>query len=392
MNNVKKSFFDNAINIKKMYSFLLAIIPIVMVIRFFFFSFGFGLAILGLFAPYCLFYIFKNHNILKVLPFFILFVYFIFRCKRPMDYIFLSITIIHIAGAFNDTIDYKTAIKTIQIVAIICTFLVIIQTIVFYLFNIRFSYLIVGLMTEDNAVFVTNFLKGTGLYRPSAFFLEPSHYAQYTSIAIATLLLDNNKNVFKTLWVAFGTILTTSGMGIVIFAIISFYYLFTLGRKNNKLFTIFIWLLFGVIVFAFLMQIPFFNQAVSRLFGKYNAIWGRTLYWKQYIAPMSGEVLLFGYGLVSAPDGYMTGLMSLIYYYGIIGFIGLLFSFFCVFVFNPKKTLLLLIGLYFVLLFVSDQQFGYINLVFWISIIVSYSQVEKKYMKPNKIILRSAYI
>lgn len=79
-------------------------------------------------------------------------------------------------------------------------------------------------------------------------------------------------------------------------------------------------------VFLFLCQFAFFRSALERIFSpvqysqdSYNAIWGRTLYWDAYIAPMSGSQLLFGFGYAQLPEEYFTGLMELIYCSGLLG-------------------------------------------------------------------------
>ncbi len=86
--------------------------------------------------------------------------------------------------------------------------------------------------------------------------------------------------------------------------------------------------LFAVVAVVVLMQIGLFPQITARFAGsygysdsQYNALWGRTMYWDVYIAPMSGTDLLFGFGSSKMPDVYFTGLMETVYCYGIVGLV-----------------------------------------------------------------------
>jgi len=85
-------------------------------------------------------------------------------------------------------------------------------------------------------------LYSSAFYRPSAFFLEPSHFAVYCIPVIVTTLFsrtgDEKRERQIALFISTGVLLSTSGMGIgVVIICWAFYLLFIFGRKgeNRKL-------------------------------------------------------------------------------------------------------------------------------------------------------------
>ena len=73
---------------------------------------------------------------------------------------------------------------------------------------------------------------GGGLFRPSAFFMEPSHFTEYCVMGLISLMLRDKKVVrFKTVFVSLGMILTTSGLGICMTIVLWFYMQFVKTGK-----------------------------------------------------------------------------------------------------------------------------------------------------------------
>ena len=298
-----------------------------------------------------------------------------------MNQFLLVIVLIHIYGAIQGSLKIHVMRKTVETVAVIGTACVILQTAVYYLLSLRFTFLIPGLILEENQEIIYEFLGAQdGMFRPSAFFLEPSHYTQYCCIALLSTLFpegEQKANIKKALWILLGCLLTTSGMGIALcVGIFGWYVLFTRRKKGTKLISLIGWSLALVAAFLVLMQFDFFANSLQRIFGEvdgYNAIWGRTLFWDQYIGSMNGSELWIGKGVVEMPEDYMTGLMELIYCYGYVGVAFLLAVFVYLFAKGHNNMTRCLCVMYCSLMFIANI-FSFLSMTFWICLIVNRGQ------------------
>ena len=316
------------INVRQLYSVLIALIPVVSFYQVPFLGFGLGTMIVGVTAPFALYYIFNGKKTHAVLGILIIWIgYMIIRSSNSGENMFLLfMVLLHIGGALKGSMDARAMRKTIENVSVIMAVVVLFQTLLYYTLDIQTNLLIENLLLPANKYYATRVYDG--LYRPCALFLEPSHYAQYCCFGLLSVLfpINNLKANFKrAIWIALGCILTTSGMGIALcVGIFGWYVLFNKKKRGEAILSTVLWMFAGLIAYLVLMRFSFFSTAVKRVFGEvngYNAIWGRTLYWDSYIGTMSVKDLLIGYGRITAPEGYMTGLMSTIYYYGYVGVI-----------------------------------------------------------------------
>lgn len=369
------------INVRSLYSVIIALIPVIMIFNVPVLNIGFSTLLLGLFAPFALLRYSSGKRLVGILPFLVLFGYFIYRSVGSlMNQFLLVIVLIHVYGAIQGSLKLHVMRKTIETVAVIGTACVILQTAVYYLLSLRFTFLIPGLILEENQEIIYEFLGAKdAMFRPSAFFLEPSHYAQYCCVALLSTLFpegERKADIKKAVWILLGCLLTTSGMGIALCAgIFGWYVLFTRRKKGTKLVSLIGWSIAIVAAFFVLMQFDFFANALQRVFGEvdgYNAIWGRTLFWDQYIGSMKGSELWIGKGVIEMPEDYMTGLMELIYCYGYVGVAFLFAVFVYLFAKGHNNMTRCLCVMYCGLMFIANI-FSFLPMTFWMSIVIAHS-------------------
>ena len=269
-----------------------------------------------------------------VLPFVIYLLYVVARSTgETVNMIQTLLIIVHILAFSLGAVNAAFLKKCTVTVAVAASGLTLLQTAFYYTFNIHLPCIAPDLCLDSLWYYrdsiLTGFQETGNLYRPSAFFLEPSHLTQYAFVALLLCLFHGKRNIPAAICISAGMIATTSGMGILLTAGIWFLFLLESVRRSNlsgKLMKLSLFVLGSVLVFLMMMQFGFFRSAILRIFSpieysqdSYNAIWGRTLYWNKYISPMQGSQLLFGLGYVNLPEEYFTGLMEMLYCSGILG-------------------------------------------------------------------------
>lgn len=313
----------------KVYHFCIGLLPVLCLLNFPILNISFGTVLLVAFIPHSMLFLLKNQktdNYIGVIPFLLLYVYLIVRSDANMASIFLSIAaLINIWGMLKGSIKTKEIRRIIEIYALVNVALVLLQTLVYYSFHYKIHYIprfLVHSQFQESYAFRDE----PGLYRPSALFLEPSHFSQYCCFALISVLFpaEEGKADLKTAFaIAVGCVLTTSGMGIALTAgIFGWYIMLCDVKKGSKIVPFLKWLPVLAIAVVVLLQIPFFQSALQRVFTEeegYNAISGRTKQWSKAIGPMSGGTLLFGYGGSADYPFYLNGLADTIYKYGIVG-------------------------------------------------------------------------
>ena len=322
-----------------LFQICIALMPTLHLLNTPFLNVSLGTVVLLVFLPYSVLHIWnwyksechdrKRH--LRFLPFIVFYLYLFLRAGRNIAYMVLSVaTLIHICGMLCGSVQAKVIRKVLVGYAVVNTLLVLIQTVCYYGFDWHIQYIPKGLIhAEFQESYV--FRELSGLYRPSALFLEPSHFSQYCCFAIISLLFPSNgkPNLLKALMIAAGCVLTTSGMGIALTAGIFLWffiaYFLLSGRiKRFSVRQILIGAALTVICLVIVCQIPLVKAALQRVVGTvdgYNAIAGRLGLWKWEgaIGTMKPLNLLFGYNSNAEYTYYLAGLADTIYKFGLVG-------------------------------------------------------------------------
>lgn len=304
-------------------------------------------------------------------------------------------------------IDTKRFFRALTVVSVAASVVIIVQYICYYVFGFHLQVVVtdwflksseqwIGL-AQTGAVSITG--KPTNFYRPSAFFLEPSHMALYCTPAVLLLLLSPGMTKLRLVLAALvsvGVVASTSGMGIVMCVGLWLLYLtFYCGEgSENKSIGIgklrikgfkakdihfkgfswkfikikpFTWkgftlrpinvvMIGGLMLLVVLMYlfVDVFRSSINRILftdGGYNAILGRTKVGAYVVGNMDAIDLIFGErNPGKEADWYMSAFFDVIYRYGLIGFV-LSYVFYTVTLFKVKREYrwmaLLVLGLSF---------------------------------------------
>lgn len=245
----------------------------------------------------------------------------------------------------NRCIDVKKFFSAAKWISLCAFWILVVQYILYYIFHFHLQIVPVNHLLESANQWIglatTGRISVTGswlsIYRPSAFFLEPSHLAIY-SIPILTINLlstgMNQKKMRESIMISFSIILSTSGMGIaavigIWLLYITFYYgvdeKFTGKIKNMKKRknALIYFVIFLILIIGLYFSVGVFRSAVNRIFmstGSGNAIQGRTSTGVRLLYMLSGQNIIFGRGNeIRIADWNVSGFFYTVFQYGVVG-------------------------------------------------------------------------
>lgn len=216
--------------------------------------------------------------------------------------------------------------KLIKYLSFIFALIVILQTVVHFLFGYHIPFIMSRLcLPELEGSYHDLIETGTDgrLYRPSACFLEPAMLSQYCFVGLVLCLFSRKKiDIIFGLIISIGVVCTTSGIGIVLVGaswLFFIVYLFIKGKfKTRLIIGIFAVVVAGVVILLYFKS-PNIKGAIDRIFNG-SAIHGRIFWFATYFKNMGVVSILFGNGSSSLPSNiYFTGMMEFVYSVGIIG-------------------------------------------------------------------------
>lgn len=378
--------------IRKIYNSLFALLPLLNDIELggsSNFTLGIGLLLVVLSVPFEILTVIKKKK-RRNIPVFIYFfyLYFLFKCEWTPYYILYAITIIcGLLGGVNGFINIDEVRKAIESVSKFAAVLVLIQTVVYYMFGFHIPFMIPALVDEgySNAILTG---VNNSMYRPSAFFLEPSHLASYTIVGLLSLMnkeMERNENTLKAQFlISMGIIFSTSGMGILLVFGAWVYKYFAMGfkltRESIMKLTLFLGLFITVCVAA--LQIPFIQHIVARVFTSYNgynAVQGRNFSMNWLFSTMSGHDWIWGVGYLNRPEYYTTAFILFTYALGIVGDILYALAFWSSFLqySNLSKVYVII----FTALFFASGMTVSVTIIWWGTLILSGRMINEKKMR-----------
>lgn len=239
------------------------------------------------------------------------------------------------AAAAHGVINIKAFIKSVCFVSCLNAFVIIFQTMMYYVFGRHISFIPSAVLTPDILYQVREAIATgihDGIYRPSGFYNEPSHYIQFAIPCLMYLLLSPSKNRYKyyyALIISAGILCSTSGMGMAVtfalWGIVLFQNAFSSKSANRFVGIIIIALVALVIVIAY-FAIPVFQESVLRIFGMSSngtgAVHGRTAGGSDMIKSLSESEFIWGTGVFETKPGeYLSGMYMLIQSLGVVGLV-----------------------------------------------------------------------
>ncbi|MBQ7145191.1 MAG: hypothetical protein IJR95_00270 [Lachnospiraceae bacterium] len=239
-------------------------------------------------------------------------------------------------------VEPKLILKAMTFVACAACVLILIQYICYYLFSFHLQLVPTRLLTSGSSQWIqlvqTGRISVTGrrmaFYRPSAFFLEPSHMFVYLSVPLVyhVLSTDFGRTWKKAVLLSVGMLLSTSGMGILMTAVVWLLFLGKQGREDHR-FSLNNYLKPGnlLILGGFLLLglglffgTEFFRRSIMRIFSSgddyRNAISGRLDSALEMFKSFSVKDWIIGVSdHYDDVEFHMTAFNATLYKYGLIG-------------------------------------------------------------------------
>lgn len=321
-------------------------------------------------------------------------------------------------AVFNRCIDVKRLLQYCTKIAVAATALLLLQYVFFYLLHTHLQLVPDGLLLDSAEQWVqlvrTGLVgvsgKSTGFYRPSAIFLEPSHFALFCIPVVLINLLHlhaDRRSVKTAAFVSLGILLSTSGMGIVAVVLIWGLYLvfFYKNRRPGKsfrfssLFTshaLAIVLVFLVALVALYFTVPFFRKSVERILlsspDENTALGARTSTGIRSLGMLTGIHFWLGFGdTVSVKDWNMSGFFLTMFMHGLIGMV-LFYMFYIKSLFVMKREAFWVIFLFVGLSFVTVHMFAaYYRIYYTFIVLQGYLERGPREEKTARPVLLTRY-
>lgn len=337
---------------------------------------------------------------------FVLYIGYIMTMSPILFAILSGAVLIHIFAICTEAVNIQYLRRVIEFISVVAAICVIFQQTIHLFTGVHIPFYISNLLTEGTKdsyswVLTTGFSDRSNMYRPSAFFLEPSHFTQYCMIGLGSCLFEQIPNIKKAVLISLGILATTSGMGII--AVVAMWTWWGLSNQRSGHRSIFGLRVFGVFLFLVLSyfvldNISVTHNAMARFTtdsgAETNAISGRLFWWDTYFGNFDLIDFLRGYGLESLPDEqYFTGFMKQLYCYGVIG-VSLLLLFLIILISISDNLGKGCCALYTGLLFFSELT-GYHNLLFFIGILLTFyvnKEVQRRLSLRKKKLVSPAVI
>lgn len=301
-------------------------------------------------------------------------------------------------------INISYVIRSATLIANAAGIVVFAQCITFYLFHFEFRPIIFSLLHADSSNWLHTTTTGGGLYRPEAFFMEPSHMFLYIFPIICLLLLLPNMNKTRmknAIFLSIAMVLCTSGMGICVTAGLWGLY-FTVFRRNRKektvldmrkLFSLRSLTYAGVFLVLLLIayiSVDSIRGTVNRIFVNEDgstAIDGRVRRASNLVKNLKGRSLIMGMSndvLVGDLDMNLSGYHATIYKRGLIG-IFLTYFYYGQGLFKLKNAYFWLTAIILVISFFTAHTHGTFFMMYYAFFLINgyYSVNRKKQMRLN---------
>ena len=376
-----------------------------------------GIEMLLLAFPYTLLRLLtkRSYRVKAILPLAIYAIYIsLIHGFSPATLVRELVLLFYFFAIINDGVDIDRYFGAAKTVAKLAAVLIVVQYFCYYVLHRHLQLAPASRLLESAGqwkdLVATGRISVTGsvmsIYRPSAFFLEPSHFAIYFIPVLTITLLSagrDRKRIWESIFLSAAVVLSTSGMGVTFVAAIWILYLvFYFGEneksgnrigehdiKINK--TAVGYLVLVLVLFLGLyLSVGFFRSAVNRIFlnpesGTGNAIQGRTSTGIRLMRMLSGVSLLIGKGnSVKISDWNVSGFFYVVFQFGLLG--GLVYYwFYFKSLFRLKKAYFWLTVFVMGLSFVTVHTFAaFFRMYFICHILIAYSRPEALRRKNKK--------
>lgn len=360
-----------------------------------------ALTVMVLLVPYLLLRILsrvKDFQLAELRPVWALIAYMIFRVVDHGTSVTelgqSTVLIVFFVAAALKCIDLKWMCRAALYVACAASIVLIIQYLVFYLFAFHVQVVPVSLLlpsadqwvlsAQTGLVGVTGVIRTNGFYRPSAFFLEPSHVYIYLFPHLLVVLFGKKhkrKELLIAILLSLGLVLCTSGMGIaVVCAAWAMYFAlfnektqtFTMKnilRRHTKIVLLCAFVAF-VLAFAF---VPMVRKTITRIFFSAtgsSAIGGRVSAALAGMKDFTPKQWILGITDTTHGTSHnMPGAIAAVYRHGLIGMI-LSMEFYTKSMWKLKMPFWLAAGVIFVTSLFSAHTHSTVGMMYYVLILM----------------------
>ena len=286
--NLKVSLHES-----KGYAIFLSLLPVLMIHRTPGMSLGLSTMLIaaGMVYAGCVIYVHWQRIDLNKIFVFIPYLLYAWYSGNGIYRLLAMAILVHLLAICSGAVHYGRLKSMLIGVACVASGCVLLQHLLHWTVGLDLQFLYKVTMLESlqrdgyNGIFDTYHYKG--MYRPAAFFLEPSHFAQYSFVGLCACLFSTAQTKWKqALLITAGMFATTSGIGFVLTSSIWLWWRLTKIEDFPIIYKVLLFL--GVCVLAacslfVLYQIPFFESIISRFLdtpeGEVNAVDGRIFGW-----------------------------------------------------------------------------------------------------------------
>ncbi len=333
----------------------------------------------------------------------------LFDIYKAMDHTFSvssiarsGLTMIVYIAVSNNYVNRKYFLNVCMFISELASVLIICQYVCYYILGFHLKLAPVNLLLPESSQWIGCVTTGlvsitgssNGYYRPSAFFLEPSHFFLFVFPILLLILLSegySKKKMHKSILLTVGLLLSTSGMAITVVVAAWTFYLLFYSKYSDKFviqkllsFKSIMLLIVGVFVLVVLyIKVPFVQSTVNRIvigdqYGN-TAISGRTLQANELLEQMhGGKQLLFGVTKdISDIEFNLSGYAATMYRYGLIGVV-LSYIIYVRGVIQLKRHFKVVSMVIFVISFFTAHTHGTYHLIYYVLIIIEGFNVQKK--------------
>ncbi len=298
------------------------------------------------------------------------------------------ISVLFFCIAIDGCIDRELCIKYALLISKIASILILIQTASYYLLDYYVRCVPVNLLLPNSDMWLTRMIYGVSsagaMFRPSAIFLEPSHFVLYTFPHVCICLLSSKRDIKSAVLVSLGIGCSTSGMGIccllLLWSVYCFFYI-DKGRTKHVLYklfsirTIIVALFILVVIVCLYLFVPVFRGTVDRIFyssvGHSSAIDGRIRLANRLVKGLDGKNLFFGVAKIDESiDFNMAGFHATLYRWGIVGVV-LSYWFYVQGLFRLKNAYFWMTVIVLILSFFSAHTHGTFYLIYYVIFLIN---------------------
>lgn len=253
-------------------------------------------------------------------------------------------------------------------------------------FGIYIQGTIPGLPVTEAIKEYNDTLKIGNVSRFRSLFNEPSHFAIYVLLAFGFELLGNKESKNKTnlLILGISLLLSASSTAIITEIIIILLYILKnfkkISKKNIK--NILLVIIMIILLFPIYSKTTYFKVFMERTIESDNAIEGRFGNYGIVLKDLNYKNFIFGRGILKI-DSYIPAFPRIFFYFGIIGMI--FFSFISVRNFTMlKETKLITWIIMFILIFPTEFVFGQFILLYGSFLLYDKEYIDRRDYNENK--------